>query len=64
MPDVISLITRTFAALIYALVVGWKLTLVFLSVSPLIIIMFNMTIKVNSVDLFGSVARRRRISFR
>ncbi|UJR37711.1 hypothetical protein I4U23_030406 [Adineta vaga] len=45
-PDFISLVSRMLGALIYALVVGWKLTLVFLSISPLIIITFNITIKV------------------
>jgi ABC-type multidrug transport system fused ATPase/permease subunit len=33
-------------ALVYALVIGWKLTLVFLSISPVIIILFNVTVKV------------------
>lgn len=33
-------------SLIYSLVIGWKLTLVYLSISPLIVLMFNVTIKV------------------
>ncbi|CAF4145934.1 unnamed protein product [Rotaria sordida] len=46
MPDFISLLARTLGALIYTLTIGWKLTLVFLSVSPLIIITFNLVVKV------------------
>jgi hypothetical protein len=33
-------------SLIYILVVGWKLALVYLSVSPLVVLAFNLTIKV------------------
>jgi hypothetical protein len=49
MPDFISLVTRILGSLVYALVVGWKLTLVFLSLSPLMIITFKMIVKVRKV---------------
>jgi ABC-type multidrug transport system fused ATPase/permease subunit len=45
-PDFISLLARVLGALIYALITGWKLTLVFLSISPFIVILFNVTVKV------------------
>ncbi|CAF4473429.1 unnamed protein product, partial [Rotaria sp. Silwood2] len=45
-PDFISLLARMLGALIYALATGWKLTLVFLSVSPFVILTFNLTILV------------------
>ncbi|CAF0788245.1 unnamed protein product [Adineta ricciae] len=45
-PDFISLLSRVLASLIFSLSVGWKLTLVFLSISPLIIISFNVTVRV------------------
>jgi ABC-type multidrug transport system fused ATPase/permease subunit len=45
-PDFIALVSRTLGSLIFALITGWKLTLVFLSISPFIIILFNVTIKV------------------
>jgi ABC-type multidrug transport system fused ATPase/permease subunit len=45
-PDFIALFARVLGALLYALITGWKLTLVFLSVSPFIIIFFNVTVKV------------------
>ncbi|CAF5081195.1 unnamed protein product, partial [Rotaria sp. Silwood1] len=45
-PDFISLVSRMLGALIYALVTGWKLTLVFLSISPFVIITFNLTVLV------------------
>lgn len=45
-PDFISLCARMIGGVIYALITGWKLTLVFLSVSPFIIILFNITVKV------------------
>ena len=53
-PDFISLVARMLGALIYALVVGWKLTLVFLSISPLIIVTFNLTVKVSEAPLLTS----------
>ncbi|CAF3335982.1 unnamed protein product [Rotaria sp. Silwood2] len=43
-PQVISLLSRMLCTLIYALVTGWKLTLVGLSISPLIIITLNLTV--------------------
>ncbi|CAF3578851.1 unnamed protein product [Rotaria sordida] len=45
-PDFISLLSRMLGAVIYSLATGWKLTLVFLSISPLIIITFNVTVLV------------------
>jgi len=49
MPDFISLLARMIGAIIYALAIGWKLTLVYLSISPLIILTFNLTIKVRKL---------------
>lgn len=46
MPDFIALFARMTGCLIYSLVIGWKLTLVYLSLSPLIILTFNLTLKV------------------
>ena len=48
-PDFLSLFARVIGALIYSLVTGWKLTLVFLSISPFIIILFNITVKVKEI---------------
>lgn len=44
--DFIAHFARMCSCIIYALIVGWKLALVFLSVSPLIVYTFNVTIKV------------------
>ena len=45
--DFISLFVKTIGCVIFALVTGWKLTLVFLAASsPLIIFAFNLTLKV------------------
>lgn len=46
--DFTTLVARIIGSLSYALYAGWKLTLVFLSVSPLIIITFNASVIVNS----------------
>jgi hypothetical protein len=45
-PDFLSLVARMLGMLIYSLVTGWQLTLVFLSVSPVIVLIFHLTIKV------------------
>jgi hypothetical protein len=45
--DFIALVARVIGCLVYSLSVGWKLSLVFLSVSPLIIITFNATVAVS-----------------
>lgn len=45
-PDFITQVSRMLGALIYAITIGWKLSLVYLSISPLIIIGLNMTIRV------------------
>ena len=45
-PDFISLLARVLGAIIFALATGWQLTLVFLSVSPFIILIFNLTFRV------------------
>jgi len=45
-PDFIALCARMIGSLIYALITGWKLTLVYLAISPLIILTFNLTLKV------------------
>ncbi|CAF0919000.1 unnamed protein product [Rotaria sordida] len=44
--DFISLICRLFGGLIFAFVTGWKLTLVFIALSPLTVIAFNITMRV------------------
>ena len=43
--DFLSLLARMIGCLIFALVKGWKLTLVILAISPLVIMAFNLTIK-------------------
>ncbi|CAF1398418.1 unnamed protein product [Adineta steineri] len=43
-PDFVSLVSRAICVLIYGLIIGWKMSLVFLSVSPLIIFMYKITI--------------------
>lgn len=43
--DFLSLLARMIGCLIFALFKGWKLTLVILSVAPLVILVFNLTIK-------------------
>ena len=48
-PDFLFLLARMLGALIYALITGWKLSLVFLSVSPIVVLMFNVTIKVRKL---------------
>jgi ABC-type multidrug transport system fused ATPase/permease subunit len=45
--DFICLLSRIIASIIFALYTGWKLTLVFLSISPLIVLSFNLLIRVN-----------------
>jgi hypothetical protein len=45
-PDFIALFARMIGSLIYALILGWKLTLVYLAISPLVILTFNLTLKV------------------
>jgi ABC-type multidrug transport system fused ATPase/permease subunit len=45
-PEFISHFARMCSCIIYALAIGWKLALVFLSISPLIVYSFNVTIKV------------------
>jgi len=44
--DFICLLSRIIASIIFSFYTGWKLTLVFLSVSPLIILSFNLLIRV------------------
>ena len=46
--DFISLLARIIGSIVFALYTGWKLTLVFLSISPLIIISFNLLIQVTT----------------
>ncbi|CAF1032346.1 unnamed protein product [Adineta steineri] len=45
-PDFVTLLAKATGVMVYALVVGWKLALVFLSVSPLVILMYRITIVV------------------
>lgn len=51
MPDFIATSAWLCSALIYALMNGWKLTLIFLSVSPFIVLTFNLTVKVDAALL-------------
>ena len=44
--DFISLLARIIGSIVFALYTGWKLTLVFLSISPLIVLSFNLLIRV------------------
>ncbi|CAF3805471.1 unnamed protein product [Adineta steineri] len=44
-PDFLSLCVRMISSLILAFVEGWKLTLVYLSISPLIVVTINVTVK-------------------
>lgn len=44
--EFLSIIARVIASLIYSFYTGWKLTLVFLSISPLIILSIALLIKV------------------
>jgi ATP-binding cassette subfamily B (MDR/TAP) protein 1 len=43
--DFLSLLARMIGCLVFALFKGWKLTLVILSAAPLVILVFNLTIK-------------------
>ncbi|CAF1495968.1 unnamed protein product [Adineta steineri] len=43
-PAFLSLVSRIICLLIFAMITGWKLSLVFLSVSPLIILVYRITI--------------------
>ncbi|CAF0982646.1 unnamed protein product [Adineta steineri] len=45
-PDFVQLVSRAICVLIYGLIIGWKLSLVFLSVSPLMILMYKITISI------------------
>ena len=45
--DFICLLARIIGSLIFSFYTGWKLTLVFLSISPLIILSFNLLIRVS-----------------
>ncbi|CAF5030238.1 unnamed protein product, partial [Rotaria magnacalcarata] len=44
--DFLCLLSRIVATLIFSFYTGWKLTLVFLSISPLIVLSFNLLIRV------------------
>ena len=44
--DFIATTARIIGSLVYSFAVGWKITLVFLSMSPLIVFALNITIKV------------------
>ncbi|CAF3496524.1 unnamed protein product [Rotaria sp. Silwood1] len=61
-PDFITLVSRTLGSLVYSFIVGWKLSLVFLSISPLVILTFNLTVKmivkytVKEVQAFASAS--------
>jgi ABC-type multidrug transport system fused ATPase/permease subunit len=43
--DFLSLLARMIGCLTFALITGWKLTAVVLSIAPLVIVAFNLTIK-------------------
>ena len=50
--DSISLLSVIIACLTFSFYTGWKLTLVFLSISPLIILSFSLLIRVNNEFIF------------
>ena len=43
--DFLSLLARMIGCLLFALIKGWKLTLVLLAAAPLVVVAFNLTIK-------------------
>ena len=45
--EFISIVSRVIASVIFSLYTGWKLTLVFLSISPLIILAMMLLIRVS-----------------
>jgi len=45
--DFFCLFSRIIGSIIFALYSGWKLTLVFLSITPLIVFSFNLLIRVS-----------------
>ena len=47
--DFISLLARIIGSLVFSLYTGWKLTLVFLAISPLIIFSFFLLIQVRLI---------------
>ena len=51
--EFLSIIARVIASIIFSLYTGWKLTLVFLSISPLIILSFVILIKVKFDELIS-----------
>ncbi|CAF4011974.1 unnamed protein product [Rotaria sp. Silwood1] len=53
--DCTALLARIFGCLAYSISVGWKLSLVFLSISPLIIITFNVTVGISPIDYTNSM---------
>lgn len=46
--DFICLLSRIIATLVFSFYTGWKLTLVFLAISPLIILSINILIQVSA----------------
>ena len=48
-PDFICLLARVTGALIYSLIIAWKLTIIFLLLSPLLIVAFNRIITVREL---------------
>jgi ATP-binding cassette subfamily B (MDR/TAP) protein 1 len=51
--DFICLLSRIIGSIIFALYTGWKLTLVFLSITPLIVLSFNLLIRVSLKHQFN-----------
>ncbi|CAF1654904.1 unnamed protein product, partial [Didymodactylos carnosus] len=43
--DFLSLLARMIGCLVFALVTGWKLTLVILAISPLVVLAFNLILR-------------------
>lgn len=46
MADLITFLAEAIGIVTYALVAGWKLTLVYLSFSPFMVLVFNITVQV------------------
>ena len=44
--ECVSSVARVIGCSVFSFIKGWKLTIVFLSVAPFIVIAFNLTIKV------------------
>lgn len=51
--EFLSIVARVIASIVFSLCTGWKLTLVFLSISPLILLTIIILIKVSLIDFLS-----------